>query len=86
MKITICDLRHDCVNALETRFKGVSGVTIRNADLTTIPADVWGTAGNSFGDMGGGVDRAIDQYFDGQAQRLVHETIRDDFFGGWMPR
>jgi O-acetyl-ADP-ribose deacetylase (regulator of RNase III) len=81
MKITICDLRDDCVTALDARFKGVADVTIRKADLTKLRADAWGTAGNSFGDMGGGVDRAIDQHFNGQAQRLVQEAIRVDFFG-----
>lgn len=81
MKITICDLRDDCVTALDARFKGVSDVTVRKSDLTTIKADAWGTAGNSFGDMGGGVDRAVDQYFGGQAQKLVQQAIRDEFLG-----
>lgn len=81
MKITICDLRDDCVAALEARFKGVPDVNVKKADLTKVRADAWGTAGNSFGDMGGGVDRAVDLHFRGEAQRSVQKAIRDDFFG-----
>jgi O-acetyl-ADP-ribose deacetylase (regulator of RNase III) len=81
MKITFCDLRDDCVSALEAQFRGVEDVVVRQCDLTKIKADAWGTAGNSFGDMGGGVDRAIDLYFGGAAQGMVQRAIQNEFFG-----
>jgi O-acetyl-ADP-ribose deacetylase (regulator of RNase III) len=81
MKLTICDLRDECVRALKTRFSGVLNVSIEKRDITTVRADGWATAGNSFGDMGGGIDKAIDQFFDGIAQQAVQDAIRRDYFG-----
>jgi O-acetyl-ADP-ribose deacetylase (regulator of RNase III) len=81
MNLTICDLREDCVAALNDAFHGVADVMVLNKDLTRVRADAWAAAGNSFGDMGGGVDRAIDQHFDGKAQIAVQQMIRDDYCG-----
>jgi hypothetical protein len=81
MKLTICDLRDDCVSALELCFQRVTNVKVRKCDLTKVRADAWGTAGNSFGDMGGGVDRAIDQKFEGAAQKKVQQAIRSELYG-----
>ena len=81
MKLIFCDLQDDRVRALKEKFESYPEVKIRKADLTRIKADAWATAGNSFGDMGGGVDKAIDDYFNGAAQPAVQTAIKKDYFG-----
>jgi O-acetyl-ADP-ribose deacetylase (regulator of RNase III) len=78
--LTICDLREDCVVAVKRRFAGIDFVDVQNTDITRARTDAWAAAGNSFGDMGGGVDRAIDGFFSGLAQRAVQDAIRREFF------
>jgi O-acetyl-ADP-ribose deacetylase (regulator of RNase III) len=80
VQLTVCDLRQDCIDAVCERFAGITSFTAEKADITKLHRDAWATAGNSFGDMGGGVDRAIDTFFDGLAQSAVQEAIRRDFF------
>ena len=81
MKITFCALEDRCVAALESSFRHVADVSVRKIDLTKMRTEAWATAGNSFGDMGGGVDRAIDQHFGGLAQKMVQQAIREQFYG-----
>ena len=80
LQLTICDLREDCIQAARDRFAGVSGVLVEKIDITKVRTEAWATAGNSFGDMGGGVDRAIDEAFSGHAQTCVQDAIRIEFF------
>jgi O-acetyl-ADP-ribose deacetylase (regulator of RNase III) len=80
LQLTVCDLREDCITAIRKRFAGMDSVTAEKADITKLRRDAWATAGNSFGDMGGGVDRAIDGFFSGLAQAAVQDAIRRDFF------
>ena len=81
VQLTICDLREDCIAALQKRFAGIRSVVAEKADITKVRTEAWATAGNSFGDMGGGVDRAIDGYFSGAAQAAVQQVIQTEFYG-----
>jgi O-acetyl-ADP-ribose deacetylase (regulator of RNase III) len=81
LELTICDVREDCTSAIKRRFAGLDGVTAHTIDITKAREDAWATAGNSFGDMGGGVDRAIDNFFSGRAQEAVQKAIQRDFYG-----
>lgn len=74
-------LREDCIRAAATRFAGIGGVKVVASSITKIKTDAWATAGNSFGDMGGGVDKAIDDYFSGHAQTAVQAAIQRDYYG-----
>jgi O-acetyl-ADP-ribose deacetylase (regulator of RNase III) len=80
LQLTVCDLREDCIVAVKKRFTGIDSVVAEKADITKLRRDAWATAGNSFGDMGGGVDRAIDGFFSGLAQTAVQDAIRREFF------
>jgi O-acetyl-ADP-ribose deacetylase (regulator of RNase III) len=80
LQLTVCDLREDCTTAIQKRFAGIDSVVAEQTDITKLRRDAWATAGNSFGDMGGGVDRAIDGFFGGLAQEAVQDAIRRDFF------
>ena len=81
MKLILCDIRNDCVQALQKQFSGLPNVQVQNKDITKTKTDAWATAGNSFGDMGGGIDKAIDDFFKGEAQRQVQQEIRTQYFG-----
>jgi O-acetyl-ADP-ribose deacetylase (regulator of RNase III) len=80
IQLTICDLRDECIDAVRQRFAGVDAFVAERGDITKQRKEAWATAGNSFGDMGGGVDRAIDAFFSGQAQAAVQAAIRRDFY------
>jgi O-acetyl-ADP-ribose deacetylase (regulator of RNase III) len=80
LHLTVCDFREDCITAIQKRFAGIGSVVAKQTDITKLRSDAWATAGNSFGDMGGGVDRAIDGFFAGLAQDAVQDAIRRDFF------
>lgn len=67
LQLTLCDLRDDCVNAVRDRFAAVEAFVAEKGDITRQRKDAWATAGNSFGDMGGGVDKAIDTFFSRRA-------------------
>ncbi len=80
-KIVLCDLSQEVVAALATAFKGESAVTVRHGDILKARYRAIVSPGNSFGDMGGGLDKAIDDYSGGRAQKLVVAAIRDRFLG-----
>lgn len=80
IQLTVCDLRDECVKAVHERFAGVEDFNAHKGDITKQRTDAWATAGNSFGDMGGGVDKAIDDFYSGHAQEVVQDEIRRSFF------
>jgi len=81
MKLLLCDLRKECVDALQQRFAGQAGVRVQQKSITKTRSACWASAGNSFGDMGGGIDKAIDDYFQGEAQKQVQSEIAASYFG-----
>jgi len=79
--LTICDIREDVVESLNKSFKDVRGVKIKKKSILKTRADAFATAGNSFGDMGGGIDKVIDDSSNGEYQRLVQGKIRSECYG-----
>jgi hypothetical protein len=41
MDLTLCDIRNECINALQDQFKGIAGVHVKNRDITKTKADAW---------------------------------------------
>jgi len=80
-KLILCDFRRDAIDALNLAFQNTQGVEVRQKDITKVACDAIATAGNSFGDMGGGVDKAIDDASGGTYQKLVEAKIREEYFG-----
>jgi O-acetyl-ADP-ribose deacetylase (regulator of RNase III) len=68
------------VQAWRQAFSGKE-VPIRAGEILKARADALLCPANSFGDMSGGLDRAIDLHFDGKAQPAVQEAIREAFLG-----
>jgi len=61
--LTLCDINADMTAAWLDKFSGVDAVEINLGDLLEIGADAVVSPANSFGDMSGGVDKRIDDYF-----------------------
>jgi len=81
IKLTICDLNPSVLDAFSASFVEVQEVSVVQGDITKFKCDAIITAGNSYGDMGGGVDKAIDDWFSGEAQKTVRNQITKNFFG-----
>jgi O-acetyl-ADP-ribose deacetylase (regulator of RNase III) len=81
LRISLCDLREEMTEAWEKQFAGVDGVEIVRDSILKLRCDALVSPANSFGDMDGGLDRAIDDFFGGAAQPRVKQWLADHFFG-----
>ncbi len=80
-KLVLCDRSQEITDAFASAFAGETGVTVRHGDILKSRCRALVSPGNSFGDMGGGLDKAIDDYSRGRAQQLVVATIRERYLG-----
>jgi O-acetyl-ADP-ribose deacetylase (regulator of RNase III) len=80
-KISICDLNKEIARVFAQVFSQESRVEILSGNLLHLSADALVSPANSFGDMGGGLDKAIDNFFGGQAQQKAQQLIQEEFFG-----
>jgi O-acetyl-ADP-ribose deacetylase (regulator of RNase III) len=81
LRLVLCDINADMTSAWLDRFFGVDAVEIRQGDLLETGADAVVSPANSFGDMSGGVDKRIDDHFEGAAQNAIMKRIADQFLG-----
>lgn len=81
LKISICDKNPDIVNVFAHLFAEEQRVEILQGDILNVSADALVSPANSFGDMSGGLDKAIDDFFEGEAQKKVQAHINNIFFG-----
>jgi O-acetyl-ADP-ribose deacetylase (regulator of RNase III) len=81
LQLTLCDLNPDICQILKTQFQNLPAVQIKNGDLLKLKQDAIVSPANSFGDMGGGIDKAIDTFYKEQAQPAVQQAIADRYFG-----
>ena len=80
-RITLCDLDPEVANELARTFQGMDEVEVVHGNILHLWADALVSPANSFGDMGGGLDKAIDDFYKGEAQRQVQARIREEFLG-----
>ena len=81
LQVTLCDLDEAVCTALAEAFQSHHNVRVISQDLVSLQTDALITASNSFGDIGGGVDRAIDLACGHRAQPAVQRVIRSEYFG-----
>jgi len=81
LRISLGELNSDIAKALATAFAGVDEVEVIEGNLLDLSCDSIVSPANSFGDMGGGIDKAIDDFHGGEAQRAVIAAISDQWFG-----
>ncbi len=80
-KVVLCDHSKEIAGALAAVFEGQTGVTVRQDDILKARCRAIVSPGNSFGDMGGGLDKIIDDYSRGRAQERVVAAIRERYLG-----
>jgi O-acetyl-ADP-ribose deacetylase (regulator of RNase III) len=81
IQISLGDLNPDIANALAVAFAGVDHAEVVQGNLLDLHCDAILSPANSFGDMGGGIDKAIDDFHRGAAQRAVTAAITEQWFG-----
>ena len=75
------DRNRDVASALASAFADVDFVEVVCGDLLDASPDCVVCPGNSFGDMGGGFDKAVDDLHGGRAQPAVVQAIAQQFMG-----
>lgn len=81
LRLTLGDSNPDVAAALADAFRGAGAVSVVEGDLLDMDCQAVVSPANSFGDMGGGIDKAIDDHLGGEAQRCVRAAIAERFLG-----
>jgi len=81
LRISLGDRNPEVAAALAGAFGNVPEVEVVAGNLLELSCDAIVSPANSFGDMGGGIDKAIDDFHRGEAQRAVVNAIASQFFG-----
>jgi O-acetyl-ADP-ribose deacetylase (regulator of RNase III) len=81
LRVVLCDADADLADRLAEAFRDVEPVEVVEGNLLDLSCDALVSPANSFGDMGGGIDKVIDDYHGGAAQREVRAAIETHFFG-----
>jgi O-acetyl-ADP-ribose deacetylase (regulator of RNase III) len=81
LRVSLGDCNADVADRLAHHFGDVPAVEVVHGNLLDLECHAIVSPANSFGDMGGGIDKAIDDFHRGEAQRLVMAVIREQFFG-----
>lgn len=80
-RLILGDLNPDVARALAGEFADVPDVQVVEGNLLEADCDAILSPANSFGDMGGGIDKAIDDFHQGAAQPAVRSAIATNFYG-----
>jgi hypothetical protein len=81
LRVSLCDRNPDVVRALANDFHDVGGVEVLEGDLLGLDCDALVSPANSFGYMDGGVEKHIDGFYQGEAQRTVLVRIAERHYG-----
>src|SRR5882724_8453242 len=71
LRLSLCDRSAEVAQALAEAFAGVDAAEVVQGNLLDLACDAIVSPANSFGDMSGGIDNAIDDFHRGEAQRRV---------------
>jgi O-acetyl-ADP-ribose deacetylase (regulator of RNase III) len=81
LRLSLGDLDPGIARALADTFADADAVEVVEGNLLDLDSDGIVSPANSFGDMGGGIDRAIDDFHRGKAQEAVRAAIAERFLG-----
>jgi O-acetyl-ADP-ribose deacetylase (regulator of RNase III) len=81
LRLTVGDIQLDLARALAAAFAGAADVEVVCGSLLDLSCDAVVSPANSFGNMGGGIDKAIDDFHGGAAQSAVTGAIAEHFLG-----
>ena len=81
LRLSLGDLDSGVARALADAFADDDLVEVVRGNLLDLDCDGVVSPANSFGDMGGGIDKAIDDLHQGKAQTAVRAAIAERFLG-----
>lgn len=81
LKFTFCAYNLDIATHLKNAFDDVSFVEVVCGNIFDLDCDALVSPANSFADMSGGLDKAIDDFYKGKAQHKFRETLQNYYFG-----
>lgn len=81
LRVSLGDLNSDVAYAMAAAFTDVAEVEVVSGNLLDLSCDAIVSPANSFGNMGGGIDKAIDDFHGGQAQTRVMSAIAEQYCG-----
>jgi hypothetical protein len=81
LRLSLGDLNHRTAGALADGFADADAVEVVQGNLLDLDCEAIISPANSFGDMGGGIDKAIDDFHGGAAQKAVMAAIAGRFLG-----
>ena len=81
IRFVVGDRNRDMAAALASAFADLVCVEVVCGDLLDASPDCVVCPGNSFGDMGGGFDKVVDDLHGGNAQPVVARAIAEQYFG-----
>ena len=81
LRLSLCDRNPDITDLWSEVFSDVDCVEVVEGNLLDLDCDALISPANSFGDMSGGIDKAIDDFYQGRAQKAVMAAIRDQYLG-----
>jgi O-acetyl-ADP-ribose deacetylase (regulator of RNase III) len=80
-RLSLGDLNPRVAAALADAFGDAAHSEVVEGSLLELDCDAVVSPANSFGDMGGGIDKAIDDFHRGAAQVAVRKAIAEHFLG-----
>jgi O-acetyl-ADP-ribose deacetylase (regulator of RNase III) len=81
VRVSLGDLSQGVAEAMARVFHDVPAVEVVHGNLLDLTADAIVSPANSFGDMSGGIDKAIDDFHRGEAQSRLVAAISERFLG-----
>ena len=79
--LSFVDLNADLAVALSDAFNDCPSVEVIEGQLFNLECDAVVSPANSFGNMGGGIDKVIDDFYNGAAQQAIVNEISRQFMG-----
>lgn len=80
-RVHLCDSNPEVAAALAAWFHDVDAAEVLVGDLLELACDALVAPANSFGDMSGGLDKRIDDFHGGEAQRRLMQRIAGRWHG-----
>jgi O-acetyl-ADP-ribose deacetylase (regulator of RNase III) len=81
LRLSLCDLSEEMTDAWIDAFRDIDAVEILQGSILDAGGDAIVSPANSFGNMSGGVDKAIDDFYHGAAQEKIQKAIRSEWLG-----
>lgn len=81
IQLSLGDSNSEVATALAAAFADVDAVEVVEGNLLDLACDAIVSPANSFGDMSGGIDKAIDDFHGGAAQAAAMSAIAEQCFG-----